>query len=256
MESKRFAKKRDAAEEVPETDSVSISCIQAKDRANKENEEDISDDVEASGNIFSIDHSKRGTAKCLECKKCISKDDLRIGKSVPYKSIHIKRYYHVTCAFKLFQRARLAANVISDINQLDGADALSEEEKQLIEKHITAGNNGRSKPLPDRLAGRAALTPQSLVTTRKRPVQYSAKGMKILFTNADQFSHSKKAEVSNYINSEKPLIVAVSEVKPKHAKERDDLDYSIPGYSMHPVNIDSTSPGRGIVVYTHDSIEK
>ena len=50
--------------------------------------------------------------------------------------------------------------------------------------------------------------------------------------------------------------MAISEVKPKNSKTRDALDYNIPGYSMHVTNIEESSPGRGIVVYTHDSIKK
>ena len=50
-------------------------------------------------NIFTVDHSKRGTAKCLVCSKGIAKDELRIGKSVLFKAKHILRYFHVGCAF-------------------------------------------------------------------------------------------------------------------------------------------------------------
>ena len=67
---------------------------------------------------------------------------------------------------------------------------------------------------------------------------------------------SKKEELCNLITSDKPMIVAVSEVKPKNAREREALDYSIPVFSMYSVNIKPSEPGRGIVVFAHDSIEK
>ena len=97
------------------------------DEASSTTNNECEDGLESSGNIFSIDHSKTGTAKCMECKKVISQGTLRIGKLFPYKSIHIKRYLHVCCAFQKFRRARPAENVISDINQLDGINTLDEE---------------------------------------------------------------------------------------------------------------------------------
>ena len=72
------------------------------------------------GIIFSIDYSKRGTAKCKVCKKAIYRHEIRIGKLVPYKTEHITRYLHVDCAFNSFRRARLVSNVVKDTSELDG----------------------------------------------------------------------------------------------------------------------------------------
>ena len=77
-----------------------------------------------------------------------------------------------------------------------------------------------------------------------------------MFTNADQLTSGKKAELIQHIEKEKPLLLAVCEMKPKITKERVILDYNIPGYSIHPVNMDPNNNGRGIAVYTHDSIDK
>ena len=153
MESDRLAEKRHAAEKSPKTDPVSISCAYAYERENKENEVNVSneDEIEDNitpGNIFYVDRSKSGTSKCMECKKVISKYEVRIGKSVPYKSIYMQRYFHVSCAFQLFKRARLAENVVSDISQLDGVETLNEEEKQSNVLCIADGNEIREgKPL-------------------------------------------------------------------------------------------------------------
>ena len=43
----------------------------------------------SNGNKFTIDYSKRGTAKCRKCKKIIPKDILRIGKNAMFKEKHI-----------------------------------------------------------------------------------------------------------------------------------------------------------------------
>ena len=59
-------------------------------------------------------------------------------------------------------------------------------------------------------------------------------------------------------------MIAISEVKPKNVKnigiiedkDRDLLDYDIPDYTLHPVNLEPNSNGRGIAVFTHSSIEK
>ena len=80
--------------------------------------------------------------------------------------------------------------------------------------------------------------------------------MKILFTNADQLTGSKMCELITKINQDKPMIVAVSEVKMKHSTKKRSLeDYQIPNYTLHPVNL-LNETGRGIAVYTHKSIDK
>jgi exonuclease III len=76
-----------------------------------------------------------------------------------------------------------------------------------------------------------------------------------MFTNADQLTSGKKVELMKFIETQKPLIVAISEMKPKNTDDREMLDYDIPDYSLHPVNLDS-SAGRGIAVYTHTAIDK
>ena len=62
-------------------------------------------------------------------------------------------------------------------------------------------------------------------------------------------------ELKKQIEIEKPLIVAVSEVKPKNSVDYSTMDYNIPGFSLHPVNLD-TNIGRGITVYTKEELDK
>ena len=49
-------------------------------------------------------------------------------------------------------------------------------------------------------------------------------------------------------------IIVICKVKPKIPRERTELDYVIPGYSLHPVNLD-LSIGRGMIIYIHSSID-
>ena len=50
---------------------------------------------------------------------------------------------------------------------------------------------------------------------------------------------SKMVEMKKQIEAEKPLIVAVSKVKQKNHAEISEMDYDIPGYSIHPINLDN-----------------
>ena len=49
-------------------------------------------------------------------------------------------------------------------------------------------------------------------------------------------------------------IIVVCKVKPKIPREWTELDYVIPGYSLHPVNLD-LSIRRGIIIYIHFAID-
>ena len=78
-----------------------------------------------------------------------------------------------------------------------------------------------------------------------------------MFTNADQLTSSKRSELLKRIGQEKPLVIAICEIKPKNSKERTTTDYEIPGFSLHLTNIGPDSnTGRGIAVYTHCSIDQ
>ena len=60
-----------------------------------------------------------------------------------------------------------------------------------------------------------------------------------MYTNADQFTTMKRLELLEFVERKKPHIIAICEVKPKIPRERTELGYVIPGYSLHPVNLDS-----------------
>ena len=93
-------------------------------------------DSSNTGNKFSVDHSMRGTAKCRVCKKAIPKDELHIGKAVPFKKISIVQYSHVQCVFASFRNARSTANTISSSNELDGFNELNNHEQLLLNELI------------------------------------------------------------------------------------------------------------------------
>ena len=75
----------------------------------------------------------------------------------------------------------------------------------------------------------------------------------IMHANADQFITMKKSKLLEFVEQKKPHIIAICEVKPKIPRERIELDYVIPGYSLHPVNLHSNI-GREII-YIDSSID-
>ena len=209
MESAGDAKKRNDSEEVPET-STTPTTINAKSKSKKKTET-------ISGNKFTIDYSKNGRAKCKECGKAIAKGELRIGKYVPFKNIHITQFLHTNCAFQSFERARVALNIISDINNIDGIEAITDSDRQTIHDMIMNANATRINPLPDetkRIKKSDSESPMARLRVKKLRSS-NIPSMKILFTNADQLTTNKMAELQTKIKQEKPLIVAVSEVKLK-----------------------------------------
>ncbi len=205
---------------------------------------------------FSVDYCKRGSTKCKKCKKNISKDEIRIGKSVPFKAIYILQYYHLKCAFDSFRRARVAENAITCMDDINYFDLIQDEDKIRILKLIDETNEARKKPLVEPTQrSKKPVKIKDLPKARKLLIPSNLPSIPVLFTNADQLTGSKMVELHNHILREKPLIIGVCEVKPKNSKDYDKLDYKINGYNLHPVNLDKGT-GRGIAVYTHESIQK
>ena len=223
-----------------------------------EKEVDDSDIVEGTGNKFSVERAKSGRSTCRDCKKKINKDVLRISKLIPFKDIHVNQFFHVDCAFQTFKRARLRGNIIGEIGDVDGVESLRVNEVQVLIDAIQKANAERTNNLPEEYhRAKKKIELVAPANARKAKLKSSTiPTMKILFTNADQLTESKMTELVAKIDQEKPLIVAVSEVKMKNSsKKRAIEDYQIPNYTLHDVNL-TNDTGRGIAVYIHKSIEK
>ena len=172
-----------------------------------------------------------------------------------YKDRAYLQYQHISCIFRKFRNARIASNVVSDAESLIGFAEIRGED-QLHLRNLIANENGmRKKTLPSSLQKRKArVSPEAPIHVRKaRLKSTNSETLTVLFTNADQLTTTKMTELRLRIQQEKPLIVAVCEVKPKNSQERHD--YDIPGFSLHPVNIHDPT-GRGIAVYTHSSLDQ
>ena len=133
-------------------------------------------------------------------------------------------------------------NALKEQEQIRTKDFTAKEHSvRLTAKSRKTTKNGAAQPSftdqTTNLASKAALT--------------------IMYTNADQLTTSKKSELLHLIERKKPLVIAICEMKPKNHSERTQLDYTLPGYALYPINIDSgSSVGRGIAVYIHPSIDK
>lgn len=94
---------------------------------------------------FLVEYAKRGTAGCKKCKDKIQKGVARIGKVVPNpfseSAGEMKEWYHVKCIFEKLERARATTKKIEDITDLEGWEELQDEDKELINNHVsgTAG---------------------------------------------------------------------------------------------------------------------
>uniref|UniRef100_A0A4W6CVC2 DNA ligase n=1 Tax=Lates calcarifer TaxID=8187 RepID=A0A4W6CVC2_LATCA len=90
---------------------------------------------------FLVEYAKRGTAGCKKCKDKIQKGIVRIGKIVPNpfseSAGEMKEWYHVKCIFEKLERARATTKKIEDITDLEGWEELQDEDKDLINKHVS-----------------------------------------------------------------------------------------------------------------------
>lgn len=94
---------------------------------------------------FLVEYAKRGTAGCKKCKDKIQKGIVRIGKIVPNpfseSAGEMKEWYHVKCIFEKLERARATTKKIEDITDLEGWEELQDEDKELINKHVSGIQN-------------------------------------------------------------------------------------------------------------------
>ncbi|XP_035998663.1 DNA ligase 3 [Fundulus heteroclitus] len=90
---------------------------------------------------FLVEYAKRGTAGCKKCKDKIQKGIVRIGKVVPNpfseSAGEMKEWYHVKCIFEKLERARATTKKIEDLTELEGWEELQDEDKDLINKHVS-----------------------------------------------------------------------------------------------------------------------
>uniref|UniRef100_A0A672HE84 DNA ligase n=1 Tax=Salarias fasciatus TaxID=181472 RepID=A0A672HE84_SALFA len=101
----------------------------------------FSDEADMAEQRFLVEYAKRGTAGCKKCKDKIAKGIVRIGKIVPNpfseSAGEMKEWYHVKCIFEKLERARATTKKIEDITDLEGWEELQDEDKELVNKHVS-----------------------------------------------------------------------------------------------------------------------
>ena len=170
---------------------------------------------------FMVDYCKRSVTKCKRCKKSIPQGELRIGRSAKLKAKTIFQYFHVNCAFETFKKARSAANTITCMDDILGFELIKDEERVYILRLMDEVNAKRkastiqSKKIHSQK--KKVLPPSKMRTAKLAPSGLPT--ISILFTNADTLNQGKMSELQQRIITEKPLIVAISEVKPKNSSK-------------------------------------
>ena len=251
---------------------------------------------------FSADYARSARSRCQRCKLVLPLGHLRVAKIVSNffkraESIHqhednLLRYFHPACLFETFKRARASTVVISSTSDIQNYESLTAEDQELIALLISNTNQAapsaeppqsssvlppRSTSLQHRNGEQTKQRKQPTRVPKPRPTQtpnYKTKcskplnldGLTTLYTNADQLTAKRLNELAALAQTHKPHIICVTEVNPKQAtKERSLLDYQIPGYTQHPVNVcdpNGNPNGRGLMIYTiaalddHVTLEK
>lgn len=206
---------------------------------------------------FSADYSIKGTAKCQVCNKTIPKGDLRIGKTKQFMKKVITQFYHVPCSHSMFLSAKTLKNVIQSESTVKGFQLLRDNDKETVLELISS-----IKPVIEKIK----LVDASVKSKPKNSIQQqnipnrrlkssATPSINILYTNVDQLTSVKKTELELKIAEEKPLIIALCEVKSKNGGIRELVEYDLNGYKLFQSNLEGVE-GRGIAVYVHNSIVK
>ncbi|XP_074662069.1 DNA ligase 3-like isoform X2 [Tubulanus polymorphus] len=91
-------------------------------------------------NRYSCDYAKRNTSACKKCKAKIDKGELRLAKLVanPFSDGggDMKQYFHPSCIFETFVRARATTKKIEEPDDLEGFSDLTDADKNIIKNHI------------------------------------------------------------------------------------------------------------------------
>ncbi|NXY63828.1 DNLI3 ligase, partial [Callaeas wilsoni] len=126
---------------------------------------------------YCVDYAKRGTAGCKKCKEKIVKGMVRIGKIVPNPFTEsggdMKEWYHVKCIFEKLDKARATTKKIEDITDLEGWEELQDEEKEIINKHISEANSKTGSTPKKKVIVQAKLTATGQLTTKDPPKKFS-----------------------------------------------------------------------------------
>ena len=130
-----------------------------------------------------------------------------MGKLVQFRAKFIHQNYHVDCLFESFKKARLAKNVISNIDEVDGIDCMKKSDIETIKSLIANFISTHDKPLPQekkRTTKKVVLPILEESKQRKSKLKSTnIPSIKIMFTNTDQMTTTKMNELLKRIDNKK-----------------------------------------------------
>ncbi|NWV73230.1 DNLI3 ligase, partial [Dasyornis broadbenti] len=172
---------------------------------------------------YCVDYAKRGTAGCKKCKEKIVKGMVRIGKIVPNPFTEsggdMKEWYHVKCIFEKLDKARATTKKIEDITDLEGWEELQDEEKEIINKHISEANSKAGSTPKKKVIVQAKLTATGQLTTKDPPKKFSgfsAYQAQVASTSAFAPYSKPKNSDDAPANSAHKSSLSASKCDPKH----------------------------------------
>ena len=90
---------------------------------------------------YCVEYAKTARSNCKKCKSTIDKGCCRIGKVTtnPFSDDggDMKVWYHLSCIFESFTRARATTKKIESPADLEGFPTIKDEHKEEIKKLIT-----------------------------------------------------------------------------------------------------------------------
>ena len=99
-----------------------------------------SNNLSMADNKYIVGYAKLGTSSCKKCKQKIEKGSLRIGKVTPNPFTDdggdMKQWFHPSCIFETFVRARATTKKIEDPDDVEGFGDLKQEDKEVIKDLI------------------------------------------------------------------------------------------------------------------------
>ena len=176
----------------------------------------------------------------------------------------MRRYFHPVCIFESFLNVRSFTSVIKSVEDIESFALLRADDQLMVQNLIAESCDRlcirRSTAAVD-IECRSDIStkakPVSLVQSKlaKKPPRLDLAGLRIMYTNADQLTREKLSQLISRVSDQKPHIVLVNEIKPKNTtKQWNALDFGLPNFTPHPVNIDSKN-GRGLITYVNSALD-
>lgn len=133
---------------------------------------------------FFIDCAKQGRATCKKCKQKCQTGEIRIAKLAPnpFGSGKMKNWHHVDCIFEQFLKQKVTTKRIECLDDLDGCNTISEEDRNMLIEKIEECNRMLqakygSKIIPEKTNKQVLSQNINPVASTSRTVNNTGNGM-------------------------------------------------------------------------------